>query len=107
MKSRELVRETIRQYDMLPDGGSVVVGFSGGSDSVCLVSILYELGYNVTAAHMNHNMRDTADRDMEFCRSFCNERSIPFFCKTAEQGMLKSEADAREARYAFFCRGFG
>lgn len=102
MKSRELVRETIRRYDMLPDGGSVVVGFSGGSDSVCLVSILYELGYNVTAAHMNHNMRDTADRDMEFCRSFCNERSIPFFCKTAEQGMLKSEADAREARYAFF-----
>lgn len=97
-----LVRQTIADYDMLSEREAVLVGFSGGSDSVCLLSVLYSMGYNVTAAHLNHNMRDNAFKDEEFCRRFCAERGIPFVSETAEKGILKNEADAREARYRFF-----
>lgn len=101
-KVETLVRQTIADYDMLSEGEAVLVGFSGGSDSVCLLSILYSMGYSVTAAHLNHNMRANAFRDEEFCRRFCEERNIPFVSKTIKKGTLKSEADAREARYGFF-----
>lgn len=102
MSVEELVRSSIVRYNMLSADDKVLVGFSGGSDSVCLLSLLYEMGYDVMAAHLNHNMRDTALRDLKFCESFCRERNIPFVSKTAEKGKLKSEADAREARYRFF-----
>lgn len=98
----ELVRRAITDYDMLTKDDTVLVGFSGGSDSVCLLSVLVEMGYKVTAAHLNHNMRDTAKRDMDFCERFCKERNIPFVSKTVKKGTLKNEADAREARYSFF-----
>lgn len=101
-KVPELVRRAITDYDMLSKDDTVLVGFSGGSDSVCLLSVLAEMGYKVTAAHLNHNMRDTAKRDMDFCDRFCRERNIPFVSKTVKKGTLKNEADAREARYSFF-----
>ncbi|MBQ8636965.1 MAG: tRNA lysidine(34) synthetase TilS [Clostridia bacterium] len=101
-KVPELVRRAITDYDMLSKEDTVLVGFSGGSDSVCLLSVLAEMGYKVTAAHLNHNMRDTAKRDMDFCDRFCRERNIPFVSKTVKKGTLKNEADAREARYSFF-----
>ena len=97
-----LVQRAITEYSMITADDTVLVGFSGGSDSVCLLSVLFELGYNVTAAHLNHNMRDTAKRDMDFCENFCKERNIPFVSKTTKKGTLKNEADAREARYSFF-----
>lgn len=104
MKVEELVRSTIKKYNMLTNGESVLVGFSGGADSVCLIDILHKSGYNVIAAHVNHGMRDTAGRDMEFCRNFCEKREIPFECTIIAKGTLKNEADARAARYAFFTK---
>ncbi len=100
--AERLVRHTIDEYKMPLAQTPIVVGFSGGSDSVCLVDILHRMGYKVVAAHFNHNMRTTADRDMIFCENFCRERSIDFEVQIAEKGSLKSEADARAARYSFF-----
>ena len=100
--TERLVRRTIEEYNMPRTDKPIVVGFSGGSDSVCLLDILYRMGYTVVAAHLNHNMRPTAMRDMEFCESFCKERGIAFESRIADEGSLKSEADAREARYSFF-----
>lgn len=100
--AERLVRRTIEDYKMPPKGTAVVVGFSGGSDSVCLLDILWRMGYKAVAAHLNHNMRPTAKRDMDFCEAFCRERGIEFEVRIAEEGSLKSEADAREARYSFF-----
>ncbi len=102
MNAKELVEKAIERYHMPDAGSEILVGFSGGSDSVCLLSILYELGYRVTACHLNHNMRDTAMRDMLFSESFCKERNIPFVSKIAEKGSIKSELEARRVRYAFF-----
>lgn len=98
----KLVNKALTEYNMLSENDKVLVGFSGGSDSVCLLTVLYELGYDVMAAHLNHNMRDTALRDMLFCEKYCSDRKIPFVSKTVNKGTLKNEADARTARYDFF-----
>ncbi len=102
MTAEKLVKSAIEKYDMPSADTHILVGFSGGSDSVCLLSVLKELGYKLTACHLNHNMRDTAMRDMLFCESFCRERDIPFIAKTLDKDSVKSEADARNARYSFF-----
>ncbi len=99
-----LIQKAIDDYSMTDKEREILVGFSGGPDSVCLMSFLYEHGYKVSAAHMNHNMRDTALRDLEFCRDFCRARNIKLYETTAGKGQLKSELDARRVRYDFFYR---
>lgn len=99
-----LIQKAIDDYAMADKNIKILVGFSGGPDSVCLLSYLYENGYNVSAAHMNHNMRETSLRDLEFCRAFCKERNIRLYEATVEKGKLKSELDARQVRYDFFNR---
>lgn len=101
-RAEEQILDAINKYNLLSKDESVLVGFSGGSDSVCLLSVLHNLGYNVIAAHMNHGMRESAVRDMEFCKAFCSARNIPLEIKTMPPGTLKSEDGARKARYDFF-----
>ena len=108
---KQLVRHTIRQYHMLPDGARVLCGLSGGADSVSLVLCLQELGYQVCACHLNHGMRGTqADADEAFCRDFCEKHNIPFVSERcdvfaeAERRKLSAETAAREMRYDFFAR---
>lgn len=101
-EAERLVRRTIREYKLPPKSERILVGFSGGSDSVCLLDILYNMGYNVVAAHLNHNMRPTAERDMRFCQGFCDERGIELKTRTVTKNSIKSEADARDVRYRFF-----
>ena len=68
---------------MMTKGEHILVGFSGGADSVCLLNTLWRhqsaLGITVSAVHVNHRLRKTADRDESFARSFCHERNIPFY----------------------------
>lgn len=108
---KQLVRHTIRQYHMLPDGARVLCGLSGGADSVSLVLCLQELGYQVCACHLNHGMRGAqADADEAFCRDFCEKHNIPFVSERcdvfaeAEKRKLSAETAAREMRYDFFAR---
>lgn len=57
----------------------ITVGFSGGADSVCLLSCLADAGCNVRAVHVHHMMRaEEAQRDADFARDFCAQRGIPF-----------------------------
>lgn len=108
---KQLVRHTIRQYHMLPDGARVLCGLSGGADSVSLVLCLQELGYQVCACHLNHGMRGAqADADEAFCRTLCKAHDIPFVSERcdvfaeAEKRKLSAETAAREIRYDFFAR---
>lgn len=57
----------------------ITVGFSGGADSVCLLSCLADAGCNVRAVHVHHMMRaEEAQRDADFARDFCARCGIPF-----------------------------
>ena len=68
---REKVRTFMEQYHMVTAGERVLLGLSGGADSVCLFHLLRELqeplGFSLLAVHVNHNLRGAAG-------SFCSVR---------------------------------
>jgi tRNA(Ile)-lysidine synthase len=92
------VEATIRRHDLIPAGGGVTCLVSGGADSTCLWHVLRELGYRVTAVHVNHRLRgDESEEDARFCaESFGAEVLAP--SDTGSQG--SSEAALRDVRYA-------
>ncbi len=107
------VRETVEKYNMLTKGDSVVVGVSGGADSVCLADVLnrlkdeYEL--DITLVHVNHNIRgDEAKRDENFVRELAKKYgnkirvfSYPVESIAKDEGITVEEA-GRRLRYEAF-----
>lgn len=89
---------------------TVIVGFSGGYDSMCLLDILSKIkdmpeffDFDVVAAHFNHNWRgEESLKEQEICRIFAASRGFEFYTKTASPDLRKTENDARIARYQFF-----
>ncbi len=64
---------------MTVPGEKLVVGLSGGMDSVCLLYVLKGLGYELEAVHVNHGIRgQEADRDEAFAKELCRKEEIPF-----------------------------
>lgn len=106
--------ETVKEYNMLSEGDSVLCGLSGGADSVSLVTALCdlkeELGIiRIVAVHINHSLRETADRDEKFAKELCKKLGIEFFAvkadvkKIAEEKGFSEEEAGRNVRYeAFF-----
>ena len=65
----ERVEQFIRTHDLIPPGGEVTCLVSGGADSTCLWHVLRELGYRVSALHVNHGLRGAeSEEDARFCR---------------------------------------
>jgi tRNA(Ile)-lysidine synthase len=109
------VRRTIRRYDLLPAGSRVLVGLSGGSDSVAVTRILLELAehgdFTVAGlAHLNHGLRSSATRDEAFCREFAQRVGLALLVEHAAvrdfaaSESLSIEDAARRLRYAFLER---
>jgi tRNA(Ile)-lysidine synthase len=66
---RERVEAFVREHDLIPPDGAVTCLVSGGADSSALWHILRDLGYAVTALHVDHRLRgDESDEDARFCR---------------------------------------
>ena len=55
-----------------------VVGFSGGPDSLCLVHALYQKKCNFIAAHLNHQLRKSADKEVVYLKNYCQDLGILF-----------------------------
>src|ERR1051326_9015645 len=66
---RSRIEEHIRRYELISPGGAVTALVSGGPDSTCLWHALGELGYRVSALHVDHGLRgEESDEDARFCR---------------------------------------
>lgn len=92
---------------LLEPGASVIVAFSGGPDSSCLLHLLTRVGCDVTAAHLVHGLREEAEQEAELCRVFALEHGAKFEKGCADvreiakgQGIGLEEA-GRKARYSF------
>lgn len=107
------VAQTIDKQDMLQKGNAVLIGVSGGPDSVALLSVLTALApkysLRLGVAHINHCLRGAAsDQDERFVESLARENDMPCYIRRIdmrsrqeETGFCLEEA-GREARYEFF-----
>ena len=110
MLSSKVIR-TIERYRMVHPGDRVLVGLSGGADSVALTELLLELkprlGITLVLAHLNHGLRAEAEEDEAFCRSLSERLSLPFasgradVAERARKSKRSIEDEGRNARYQF------
>ncbi|MBO4379277.1 MAG: tRNA lysidine(34) synthetase TilS [Clostridia bacterium] len=84
----------------------VLVGLSGGADSVALLCALArsrENGMHISAVHVDHGLRESSANDAAFCRKLCRELDVPLkVIRVSVPGEGSVEAAAREARYNAF-----
>ena len=107
------IPEVILKSRLIPAGANVLVGCSGGADSLALTEGLRqvsgELGIRLTVIHVHHHMRaESAEEDAVFVERFCREKGLPFVRKDvfaaayAKEHGLSPEEAARVLRYACF-----
>ena len=110
---REKVRAFMEQYHMVTAGERVLLGLSGGADSIRRFHLLRELqeplGFSLLAVHVNHNLRGAeAGRDAAFAENLCREYDVPFYLyscpveKIAKEKHLSTEEAGRAARQEVF-----
>lgn len=108
----EKVRKTIREFNLIEKNDSIVVGVSGGPDSMTLLSILLKLKeefhLKIYVAHVNHMLRENAIKDEEYVKEFCKKNNIEIFIKKAniseiaQKEKIGLEEAGRNIRYNFF-----
>jgi len=105
----ERIKQFIDSNNLLTKNAKVVVGVSGGADSVALVCILQQLGYSCIIAHVNFNLRgNESERDENFTRELALKLQLPFFqtsfntIEVANTRSISIEMAARELRYTWF-----
>jgi tRNA(Ile)-lysidine synthase len=92
---RARVEGHIRRLELIPPGGEVTVLVSGGADSACAWHALRELGYRVSALHVDHGLRGReSDEDAGFCREHLGAEVVD-----GRGG--RTEDELRELRYSF------
>jgi tRNA(Ile)-lysidine synthase len=114
-KLESRILDFIQRYDLIPHKESLVVGVSGGADSVCLLHVLAkrrkELGIKLHVAHLNHQLRGIeSEADAEYVSDLAGSLGIPITIDEQDVAAYRSERNcsieeaARELRYAFFAR---
>lgn len=109
----EAVFEYIRQYNLIEKGDTVILGVSGGADSVCLFRVLLELrhriGFEMYVVHVEHGIRgEEAIRDLHFVEELCKSHKVECgvyhfdIPHMAKQKKLSEEEAGRMARYQAF-----
>lgn len=107
------VENFILQKEMLKAGDKILLGVSGGADSVCLLCLLEELAekvhFSIGVLHIEHGIRGEASlRDAAFVKALCEKKGIPFEMRAfpipeiAEREKLSEEEAGRKMRYQAF-----
>lgn len=101
----------MKQQQINLNGEKVIIGLSGGMDSVCLFHILKDLGVSLEAVHVNHQIRgEEAKRDEQFVKDLCARYNIPFHGyrydvpKISREKHLSEEEAGRMVRKEAFAR---
>ncbi len=109
----EKIKKFIEEYNLIEKGDHIIVGVSGGADSLCLLKVLMCLKDNmelgITVVHVDHGIRgEEALRDKKFVEKLCCDKGLPFMCYfydipriAAEEGLTEEEA-GRKYRYIAF-----
>lgn len=106
------VLDTITKYNMIQDNDKVVIGVSGGPDSIALLTILNKLkekwNIKLYVAHINHRIRKEAEEETEYVKDFCAKIGVEIYIKEinveeeAKRLKIGTEEAGRNIRYAFF-----
>lgn len=110
---KKVVRKTIKKYDLIDRFDRVVIGVSGGHDSMTLLYVLEslkkELEFEIIVAHINHGVRGKeADADENYVKDISKKLGLKFYSHKADMDLyakkhkLTSEEAGREIRYEFF-----
>ena len=113
---KEKVLETIKKYNLIKDGDRLVLGVSGGPDSIAMLNILNDIkndkkqhmNFDIIVAHVNHMIREEAIEDQRFVENFCKKIGVTFYAKSidvqkiANNKKIGTEEAGRNARYEFF-----
>lgn len=113
---KEKVLQTIKKYGLIENGDRIVLGVSGGPDSISMLKVLYDikmdesidLQYDIVVAHVNHLIREEASDDEKFVKNYCEKIDVPFYSasidiqKIANNNKIGTEEAGRNARYEFF-----
>lgn len=108
----EQVLNSIIKYKLIDEKDRIVVGVSGGPDSICLLNVLNslkeKLKIEIFVAHINHMIRAEADMETEYVKEFCKTLGIECFAKKvdvetiAKEEKRGTEETGRNIRYRFF-----
>lgn len=103
------VKRYIAQNQLFEQSDRLIVGLSGGADSIALINILIDLNYDCVAAHCNFHLRgEESDSDAAFVAEWCASRNIPLATidfdtnKYALENKISIEMAARDLRYSWF-----
>lgn len=109
---KDKILQTIKKYNLIEKGDSIVIGVSGGPDSICLLNVLNELkeelDFKIFVAHINHMIRKEADEETEYVKEFCKNIGVECFVKKinvvkiAKESKMGTEEAGRKIRYNFF-----
>ena len=109
---RNKVINTIKRYNLIQSGDKVVLGVSGGPDSISMLNILNEIKeewqFEIYVAHINHMIRKEANDDEKYVQQYCEKNNIQCFVKRvnvqeiANIQKIGTEEAGRNIRYEFF-----
>jgi tRNA(Ile)-lysidine synthase len=112
MSLENKVLETIKKYNLIEEYDKLVLGVSGGPDSITMLTILNrlkeKLNFEMVVAHINHGIRENAKLDEEYVKKVCKNLGVECFVLQAQVKQLAMkqkrglEETGRKVRYDFF-----
>ena len=110
---KQKIIETIKKYNLINSGDKIVLGVSGGPDSIAMLDILNqlkdEMNFEIYVVHVNHNIRGKdADEDEEYVKKYCEKYNIKCFSKKidvptiAKTKKIGTEEAGRKVRYEYY-----